>query len=110
MNSCGHHHVGHIGILGVDKDGAEWYQISLGGADGSDAGRGRVAVGRIIGPSFAAAEVPTVIEALIATYVEQREGDERFIDTLERIGLEPFRRRVYGEVSRAERAPEEVPA
>ena len=110
MNSCGHHHVGHIGILGVDKDGAEWYQVSLGGADGSDAGRGRVAVGRIIGPSFAAAEVPAVIEALIATYVEQREGDERFIDTLERIGLEPFRRRVYGEASRAERAAEAVPA
>ncbi len=96
MNSCGHHHVGHIGILGVDKDGAEWYQVSLGGADGSDAGRGRVAVGRIIGPSFAAAQMPDVIAALIAVYVEQREDGERFIDTVARVGLDPFKRKVYG--------------
>lgn len=110
MNSCGHHHVGHIGILGVDKDGAEWYQVSLGGADGSAAGAGRAAVGRIIGPSFAAADVPAVIAALIAAYVEQREEGERFIDTVARIGLEPFRRKVYGDAARAAAASEEVPA
>jgi sulfite reductase (NADPH) hemoprotein beta-component len=96
MNSCGHHHVGHIGILGVDKDGSEWYQISIGGADGSEAGRERVAIGKIIGPSFAADEVPDVIERLIEVYVERRDDGERFIDTVARIGLEPFKQRVYG--------------
>jgi sulfite reductase beta subunit-like hemoprotein len=65
INSCGHHHVGHIGILGVDKDGEEWYQVSLGGADGSSAGSERVAIGRIIGPSFKAEQMPDVVERLI---------------------------------------------
>lgn len=97
MNSCGHHHVGHIGILGVDKDGAEFYQVSIGGADGSLAAGGRSAIGKILGPSFAAAEVPGVIERLIEVYVEQRLQGERFIDTVERIGVEPFKRRVYVE-------------
>ncbi len=96
MNSCGHHHVGHIGILGVDKDGAEWYQISIGGADGSLAGHGRVAIGKILGPSFAADEVPDVIEKLIGVFVMRREEGERFIDTVARIGLEPFKQGVYG--------------
>jgi sulfite reductase (NADPH) hemoprotein beta-component len=95
MNSCGHHHAGHIGILGVDKDGAEWYQISVGGADGSDAGRGKTAISRIIGPSFAASQVPDVISDLIAVYVERREDGERFLDTLSRTGVEPFKTRVY---------------
>lgn len=95
MNSCGHHHVGHIGILGVDKDGAEYYQVSIGGADGSAAGGGRTAIGRIIGPAFAAAEVPDVIERLIEVYVEARLEGERFVDTVARIGVEPFKRRVY---------------
>ena len=98
INSCGHHHAGHIGILGVDKDGSEWYQVSLGGADGSDASGGKSAIGRIIGPSFAAGQVPDVIENLIDVYVEQRNADERFIDTLRRIGIEPFKTRVYGRV------------
>jgi sulfite reductase (NADPH) hemoprotein beta-component len=95
INSCGHHHVGHIGILGVDKDGSEWYQVSIGGADGSSAGHGRVAVGKIIGPSFAADEVPEVIEQLIGVYVAKREEGERFVETVARLGLEPFKQGVY---------------
>jgi sulfite reductase (NADPH) hemoprotein beta-component len=95
MNSCGHHHVGHIGILGVDKDGEERYQVSLGGADGSNAASGRVAIGRIIGPSFRGDEMPDVVERLIDTYVELREDGERFVDTVARIGVGPFKERVY---------------
>jgi sulfite reductase (NADPH) hemoprotein beta-component len=91
INSCGHHHVGNIGILGVDKDGSEWYQVSLGGEQGNDA-----ALGRVIGPSFAAEEVPDVIAKVIDTFVEHRIEDERFIDTFKRIGLAPFKERVYG--------------
>jgi sulfite reductase (NADPH) hemoprotein beta-component len=90
INSCGHHHSGHIGILGVDKDGMEWYQVSLGGSDGSAISGGSVA-GKVIGPSFAADEVPDVIEAVIDTYRGQRAGNERFIATLRRIGLDPFK-------------------
>jgi sulfite reductase (NADPH) hemoprotein beta-component len=90
MNSCGHHHTGHIGILGVDKDGDEWYQISLAGSDGSTLS-GPSAAGKAIGPSFAAEEVPDVIEALIDTYRRQRVAGERFIDTTRRIGPLPFR-------------------
>src|SRR5512134_3500232 len=96
MNACGHHHVGHIGVLGVDKDGSEWYQVSIGGADGSAAGHGRVGIGRIIGPSFAADEVPEVIEQLINVYVARREDGERFVDTVARLGIEPFKQGVYG--------------
>jgi len=94
INSCGHHHSGHIGVLGVDKDGAEWYQLTLGGSDGS-AKSGDAQPGRVIGPSFAAHEVPDVIDAVLATYVSLRAGDgarrESFIDTLRRVGLEPFK-------------------
>jgi len=90
MNACGHHHVGHIGILGVDKNGDEWYQVSLGGAQGNDA-----SLGKVIGPSFEAADVPDVIVRLIDVYVENRHADERFIDTVRRIGLAPFKERVY---------------
>jgi len=96
MNSCGHHHVGHIGVLGVDKDGAEWYQVSIGGADGSAAGNGRVGIGKIIGPSFAADEVPEVVEQLIGVYVARREEGERFVETVARIGVDPFKKGVYG--------------
>src|SRR5882672_9869712 len=95
MNSCGHHHAGHIGILGVDKDGSEWYQVSIGGADGSRLSHGRSAISRVLGPSFSAAEVPDVVTRLIDTYLNQRFDDERFIDTVERIGLAPFKERVY---------------
>jgi sulfite reductase (NADPH) hemoprotein beta-component len=90
INSCGHHHSGHIGILGVDKDGSEWYQVTLGGSDGSTLS-GKTAVGKVIGPSFAAEEVPDVVEALITTYKRERQAAERFIDTLRRIGIAPFK-------------------
>ena len=92
INSCGHHHSGHIGILGVDKDGSEWYQVSLGGSDGSSLSGAPVG-GKAIGPSFAADEVPDVIEALVDTYRDQRSSAaERFIDTLRRVGADAFKR------------------
>jgi len=90
MNACGHHHVGNIGILGVDKNGDEWYQISVGGAQGNEA-----SLGKVIGPSFSAADVPDVIVRLVDVYVESRHEDERFIETVRRIGLAPFKERVY---------------
>jgi sulfite reductase (NADPH) hemoprotein beta-component len=108
MNSCGHHHVGHIGILGVDKDGEEWYQVSIGGADGSSAGRGRNAIGRIIGPSFAAAQVPDVVTRLIETFVALRDDGERFIDTVNRVGPLPFKENVYRHIAPAQRDPADV--
>jgi sulfite reductase (NADPH) hemoprotein beta-component len=90
MNSCGHHHSGHIGVLGVDKDGREWYQVSLGGSDGSTLS-GAAVPGKVIGPSFAASEVADVVEALLDTYRAQRLHGETFITTVRRIGLEPFK-------------------
>ena len=90
MNACGHHHIGHIGILGVDKKGAEFYQVSLGGSSGRDA-----SLGQILGPSFAQDAMPDVIEKIITVYVEQRTEDEQFIDTFRRIGIDPFKERVY---------------
>ena len=96
MNSCGHHHVGHIGVLGVDKDGAEWYQVSIGGKQGNDA-----SLGSVIGPSFAAEEIPGVVERLLEVYVAQRFDDERFIDTVRRLGLAPFKENVYAERQQA---------
>ncbi len=90
INSCGHHHSGHIGILGVDKDGKEWYQITLGGADGSQLS-GPAIGGKVVGPSFTAAEVPDVIEALLDTFRSLRQSGELFIDTLRRIGHDPFK-------------------
>lgn len=90
INSCGHHHSGHIGILGVDKDGSEWYQVTVAGADGSTLS-GKAAAGKVIGPSFAADEVPDVIEAVIGTYLRERSAGERFIDTARRLGALPFR-------------------
>jgi sulfite reductase (NADPH) hemoprotein beta-component len=92
MNSCGHHHIGHIGILGVDKQGAEFYQVSIGGRQGNAA-----SLGQVIGPSFAAAEMPDVIARLISTYLDQRHEDELFVDTVHRLGIAPFKARVYGD-------------
>jgi sulfite reductase (NADPH) hemoprotein beta-component len=89
INSCGHHHSGHIGILGVDKDGSEWYQITLGGGDGSLRG-GSAAPGRIIGAAFAADEVADAVEAIVDVYRAQRREGERFIETARRLGPAPF--------------------
>ncbi|MDB5774919.1 MAG: sulfite reductase [Herbaspirillum sp.] len=90
INACGHHHVGNIGILGVDKDGSEWYQVSIGGAQGNHA-----SIGKIIGPSFSAAQMPAVIDRLLQVYLQQRTEDERFIDTVQRLGVAPFKDHVY---------------
>lgn len=107
INACGHHHIGHIGILGVDKAGEEWYQITIGGrqngcarlATDVESGRdGGVAIGRIIGPSFARDQVPDVVHRLIETYLQLRHGEaERFIDVVDRVGIEPFKQDVYGD-------------
>ena len=91
MNACGHHHVGHIGILGVDKRGDEFYQISVGGNQASDA-----SLGRILGPSFKRDDVPGVIEKILAVYVDNRLDGEPFLHTVRRIGIEPFKTHVYG--------------
>ena len=90
INSCGHHHSGHIGVLGVDKDGKEWYQISLGGSDGS-ALSGTAVPGKVVGPSFGAGEVPGVIEALLDTFRLNRNGRETFIDCVKRVGFDAFK-------------------
>ena len=90
INSCGHHHSGHIGILGIDKDGQEWYQVTLGGSDGTRLS-GIPTPGKVIGPAFAADEVVDVIDALITTYSGQRLAGEYFIQTLKRIGHDPFK-------------------
>ncbi|RJG05609.1 nitrite/sulfite reductase [Noviherbaspirillum cavernae] len=90
INSCGHHHIGHIGILGVDKDGSEWYQVSIGGSQGNES-----SIGKIIGPSFAANQMPEVIDRLLQVYLRDRIEDERFIDTARRIGIAPFKEHVY---------------
>ncbi|MBI3349552.1 MAG: nitrite/sulfite reductase [Burkholderiales bacterium] len=90
INSCGHHHSGHIGILGVDKDGAEWYQLTLGGSDGSTLS-GTTTPGKVIGPSFAADEIADAIDAVIETYTRERLAGEHFIDAVRRLGLDPFK-------------------
>ena len=90
MNACGHHHVGHIGILGVDKKGEEFYQISVGGNAGSDA-----SIAEILGPSFYSQEIPDVIEKLIDVFVELRNSDESFLSVVRRVGTVPFKERVY---------------
>jgi sulfite reductase (NADPH) hemoprotein beta-component len=98
INACGHHHVGHIGILGVDKNGEEWYQIEIGG------NQAPASLGKIIGPAFARAEVPDVIERLIGCYLEHRDGEaERFVEVVHRIGIGPFKEHVYGHAH--QRAP-----
>lgn len=90
INACGHHHVGHIGILGVDKKGTEYYQISLGGASDQDS-----RLGDILGPAFTDTEIVPAIEKLIEIYLEIRDCEERFIDTYRRVGLTPFKDGVY---------------
>ena len=95
MNSCGHHHVAHIGILGVDKDGKEWYQISLGGSDGTHLGGFVPSIGKVIGPSFAAENIVDAVETIITTFTQLREDGELFIDTVRRVGIEPFKKAVY---------------
>jgi sulfite reductase (NADPH) hemoprotein beta-component len=96
MNACGHHHVGNIGILGVDKNGSEWYQVSIGGSQGEHA-----SLGKVIGPSFAAHEMPDVVAKLLHVYVTRRHEDETFIDTVRRLGIEPFKEHVYAETHQA---------
>ncbi len=114
MNACGHHHVGHIGILGVDKNGEEWYQVEIGGNQGETiAGTAPASLGKVIGRSFARADVPDVIGKLIECYLEHRDSEaERFIDTVQRIGVEPFKEKVYGKADQAapRRRREPVPA
>jgi sulfite reductase (NADPH) hemoprotein beta-component len=95
INSCGHHHAGHIGILGVDKDGSEWYQVTLGGTGGDALGGHAAKAGKVIGPSFAADEMPEVIARILNTFVELRAEGELFIDTVQRAGIEPFKAAVY---------------
>ncbi len=91
MNSCSHHHIGHIGILGVDKNDEEWYQVSIGGSQGSEA-----SLGKIIGPSFAADEIPGVVRQLLDVYLQRRHDDaERFIDVVRRLGVAPFKEHVH---------------
>ena len=99
INSCGHHHVGNIGVLGVDKDGEEWYQITLGGEQGNDA-----AIGKVIGPSFYADEIPDVITNVINTYVKERTEDESFISTYRRLGVTPFKEAAYKNAKKKEKA------
>jgi sulfite reductase (NADPH) hemoprotein beta-component len=94
INACGHHHVGHIGILGVDKNGVELYQISLGG----DVDFGRTSLGEIIGPAVGADEIVEAVDSLVGTYLERRSAGERFVDTYRRIGAEPFKERLYAAV------------
>lgn len=92
MNGCGHHTVGHIGILGVDKKGEEWYQITLGGSSANDA-----TLGERLGPSVAREEIASVIEKIFMTFRDLREGEESFLQTVRRIGIEPFQERVYAD-------------
>jgi sulfite reductase (NADPH) hemoprotein beta-component len=90
INACGHHHIGHIGVLGVDKDGSEWYQVSIGGAQGNNA-----SLGKIIGPSFSAHQMPEVVGRLLDVYLRNRVEGERFIDVATRLGIAPFKEYVY---------------
>ena len=92
INACGHHHLGHIGILGVDKKGQEFYQLSLGGSGAEDA-----TLARILGPALSTEQVPDAVESIVETYLKDREPGERFLDTLRRIGPEPFKEAVYAE-------------
>ena len=90
MNACGHHHVGNIGILGVDKKGQEFYQVSIGGSGYEDA-----SLAKILGPSFAQDDIPDVIRSLVDVHVSNRQGNETFIDTYRRIGIDPYKQAVY---------------
>ena len=90
MNACGHHHIGHIGILGVDKKGQEFYQVALGGSQAKDA-----SIARILGPSFKQEDMPDVVEKILDTYVSLRDEEETFLETYRRVGIDPFKERVY---------------
>lgn len=90
MNACGHHHVGHIGILGVDKKGEEWYQVQLGGSQGKN-----TSLAQVLGPSFSREQVPEVLEKVLAVYLSKRVEGERFIDTYQRLGQDPFKEAAY---------------
>ena len=94
MNACGHHHVGHIGILGVDKNDTEWYQVTLGGNQGNFA-----SIGKVIGPSFSAEQMPAVIRKIIDVYISVRQDDEAFIYCVHRVGIEPFKNTIYQETA-----------
>ncbi|MEO0320624.1 MAG: nitrite/sulfite reductase, partial [Pseudomonadota bacterium] len=93
INACGHHHVGHIGILGVDKKGEEFYQITLGGSAAEDA-----AIGEIVGRGLSSAAVTDAVEKLVLFYQDRRQADERFIDTYRRLGATPFKEALYAPV------------
>jgi len=111
INSCGHHHVGHIGILGVDKQGEEWYQVTVGGNQGLTPLGTPAALGKVIGRSFAQHEIPWVVERLIEVYLAEREGEqERFVAAVHRLGIEPFQEHVYGHAHPARRDPQPVSA
>jgi sulfite reductase (NADPH) hemoprotein beta-component len=90
MNACGHHHVGNIGLLGVSKNGADWYQITLGGSTGN-----HTALGKVLGPAVAKQNIGRAVEIIIETYIELRAQGESFVDTLQRTGRNPFKERVY---------------
>lgn len=94
MNACGHHHIGNIGILGVDKKGAEFYQVQLGGDAGNDA-----ALAKVLGPAFSAEEMPAVMRKIIDVFVEKRVDGERFSETYKRVGIDPFKESVYAKAS-----------
>ena len=90
MNACGHHHVGHIGLLGVDKKGEDWYQITLGGSASN-----HTALGKVLGPAVAKANIGDVVEVIVQTYINLREQNETFLQTLKRVGRGPFKEQVY---------------
>jgi sulfite reductase (NADPH) hemoprotein beta-component len=92
INACGHHHVAHIGVLGVDKKGEEFYQLSLGGSGAEDA-----SIGKILGPALPADKVATAVDQLVGAYLNVRADGERFLDTYRRVGLEPFKEAVYAQ-------------
>ena len=92
INACGHHHVGNIGILGVDKKGEEFYQVTLGGS-----GEGDAALGQMLGPALPAAKVAEAVEQIVGVYLRERKDDERFLDTYRRTGVAPFKEAVYAE-------------
>ena len=94
MNACGHHHIGHIGILGVDKKGQEFYQVCLGGSQSKEA-----SIGSILGPSFKQEDMPDVIDNILSTYVTLRLEEESFLETYRRVGIDPFKERVYAKVN-----------
>lgn len=103
MNACSHHHVGHIGVLGVDRKDKEFYQVTLGGRQGNDA-----QLGKVIGPAFPAEEMPEVVEQIISVYLAERHADERFLDTFDRIGIDPFKNKVYAGRAHGRSKPQEA--